>query len=479
MSAAGLLETAATALRMLAAEGPRGTAERALDRLAEARRRRSFASLDLFGSALEATLGLPPAAFPLLLLSAAPPAARFGGVQAALLARLDEEERRRPVALLYPRHGASRLGPRRGAWRLELGEGPLRRAAELPAAAPPHPAALDDPELERVVAWAAERCGARALEVQGAAGLPLGSLLRLAREGLPILLALHDFALFCPRPHLLEVPAGRFCDYCRDPARCAACLQATWPELAPLDELGAFQDRRRAAAAELLAGAAAAVFPSEFLRRTHAELFPALPELTRVIPPARPPGPPPRRALLPAGPLRRIAVVGGGQAHKGAEVLAEVVARTAGLGLSFSLWGGGDAALLRRLRGLPGLRVRGYYRPGTLPRRLRREGAGLALLLSVVPESYGLALSECRLAGLPVLAFDRGAVADRLRAEGGGLLVDPAAGAAGIAACLAALARGEAAIPPATGSMEADLAADDAGRVADEWMRLYRELGLV
>jgi len=474
LSAAGLTGTAATALRTLAAEGLRATAARALNRLAEARRRRSFASLDLFGGALEATLGLRPTAFPVLLLSAAPPAARFGGVQAALLARLDEEERRRPVALLYPRHGASRLGLRRGVWRLELGEGLLRRAAELPAAALHHPAALADPELERVVAWAAERCGARALQVEGAAGLPLGSLLRLAREGLPVVLALHDFALFCPRPHLLEAPAGRFCGYCRDLARCAACLQASWPGLAALPELADLQERRREAAAALLAAAAAAVFPSEFLRQAHAALFPALPARTAVIPPARPPGPIPRPAAPPRGPLRRVAVVGGGQAHKGAELLAEVVERSAGAGLSFSLWGGGDPALLRRLRGLPGLRVRGYYRAGSLPRRLRREGAGLALLLSVVPESYGLALSECRLAGVPVVAFDHGAVADRIRAEGGGLLVDPAAGAAGIAACLAALGRGEAAIPP----LRADLAADDAGRVAEAWLRLYRELGL-
>jgi glycosyltransferase involved in cell wall biosynthesis len=455
----------ATAWRVLAAEGPRAAAARALDRLAEARRRRSFASLDFFGSALEATLG-PPAAFPVLLLTAAPPAPRFGGVQAALLARIDEEEQRRPVALLYPR---------RGAWRLELTEGHLRRAAELAADAPPHPAALEDAELERVVAWAVERCGARALQVEGAAGLPLASLLRLAGEGLPLVLALHDFALFCPRPHLLETPAHRFCDYSRDAARCAACLAATWP--GPSAPAG-LQDRRREAGAALLAGAAAAVFPSEFLRRAHAALFPgALPARTAVIPPARPPGPLPPSHSPPAGPLRRVALVGGGQAHKGAELLAEVVERLAGTGLTFAVYGGGDPALLRRLRRLPGVEVRGYYRAGSLPCRLRREGAGLALLLSVVPESYGLALSECRLAGLPALAFDHGAVADRIRAEGGGLLVDPAAGAAGIAARLAALASGEegvAAIPP----LRADLAADGAGRVTDRWHELYREIGL-
>ncbi len=118
--------------------------------------------------------------------------------------------------------------------------------------------------------------------------------------------------------------------------------------------------------------------------------------------------------------------------------------------------------------------MRGYYRAGALPRLLRRDRIDLALLLSIVPESYSLALSECRAAGVPVLAFDHGAVADRIRAEGGGLLVEPAAGAAGIAARLADIASGRAEPPP----LAADLAADEAGRVAERWQALYRELGL-
>ncbi len=467
---------AAAAWRVAAAEGPRAAAARAWDRLAEVRRRRSFAPLD----GLEAALGLPPAAFPILILSGAAPAARLGGVQAALLARLAEEERRRPLALLYPR---------RGALRLELTEGPRRRAAELAADAPPAAAALDDAELERVVAWAVERCGARALHVEGAAGLPLGSLARLAGEGLPLILALHDFALFCPRPHLFELPAGRFCNGCREPARCAACLAAAGiGVLEAPDEAdpGGLQDRRRELGAALLARAAATVFPSDYLRRAHAELFPtagaALAARSTVIPPARPPGrrlsgQPPQPGRSGAGTPwpRRVALVGGAQPHKGGEIFAAVAERLAASGIAFTVYGGGDADLLRRLRRLAGVGVRGYYRSGALPRLLRRDRIDLALLLSVVPESYSLALSECRLAGVPVLAFDHGAVADRIRAEGGGLLIDPAAGAAGVAERLEALLRGTS---PPPGTAAADLAADDAGRVADRWLALYAGLGL-
>src|SRR6202035_736868 len=84
----------------------------------------------------------------------------------------------------------------------------------------------------------------------------------------------------------------------------------------------------------------------------------------------------------------------------------------------------------RRGAAAGGMRIRGYYRAGSLPRLLRRDGVDLALLLSIVPESYSLVLSECRAAGVPVVAFDHGAVADRIRAEGGGLLVAPEEGGA-------------------------------------------------
>lgn len=127
--------------------------------------------------------------------------------------------------------------------------------------------------------------------------------------------------------------------------------------------------------------------------------------------------------------MRHVALVGGVQAHKGALVFEEVVRRIRGEGLRWSAYGGGDPELLARLRRLP-VRVRGYYRSGTLPRLLRRDRVDLALLLSIVPESYSLVLDECAAAGVPVLAFDLGAVGERLRS---GSLVALEEGAEGIA----------------------------------------------
>lgn len=392
--------------RVLRTEGILGFRDRALDRIAEIRRRRSFAPAS--------SDWRPPQPIPILNVSATPPAPRLGGVQSQLLRRIAGE--RRPVALLYAQPSG---------WRLEIETAGERRFLRFPGS-PPSPVALEDAAFEDAVRSAAGILGARTLYAEGLYGLPPGSLLRLQREGLELSLALHDFAAFCPRPHLLERPQLQFCWYSRDLYRCGRCLRQNWP----VED--AFQQARREIAAELLAGASSLVFPSEFLRRTYQELFPGLaPERQRVVAPAgATAGPLPDRRS--PGPVRHVALVGGVQAHKGALVFEEVVRRMEGEDLRWTAYGGGDSESLARLRRLPRVRIRGYYRSGTLPRLLQRDRVDVALLLSIVPESYSLVLDECVSAGVPVLAFDLGAVGERLPQLGAGRLVPLEAGADGM-----------------------------------------------
>lgn len=428
-----------TAWRVLRAEGLRAVADRAADRLAEARRAHSFTP---------APTGWRPAApVQVLRLAATPPAPRLGGVQAQLLARLTAEARQGPVALLYPTGSA---------WRLEVEAGGERRAVTFPGVA----------TFEAAVRAAAELIGAQAVHAEGLAGLPFTSLRRLRHPNLRLILSLHDFAAFCQRPHLLEHPALRFCGYCRDLERCGRCLEQD----------GAFQAAWRQEAAELLVEADALIFASDFLLRAHRDLFPGLPlERSRVIAPAVEAGPSskPSKPSKPPRPLRHVALVGGVQAHKGALVFADVVRRLAGSGLHWTAYGGGDATLLAALRQLPGVRLRGYYRQHALRTLLWRDGVDLALLLSIVPESYSLALGECVRAGVPVLGFDLGAPADRVPDLGAGRLVAPEAGAEGIAAALRTMLRdGKVPEVPA----DAAVRIPDAEAAAQAVRELYRSL---
>jgi glycosyltransferase involved in cell wall biosynthesis len=501
--------------RVLRAEGVAAALDRFHDRRAEARRRRSFRPV-----------AAPPPGFAcaVLNLAAAAPAPRLGGVQAQLLWRLEAEAAWRPVALLYPDKPGGGSGYRlelqsgRGRWALQLPPKARGADSEPPAGVAPQPGdaspadargtrlsglAPTDPGLERAVAWAAGLCGATLLQVEGLAGMPLGSLLRLRESGLRLALAIHDFAAFCPRPHLLESQAPpappRFCHYSREAARCARCLGRDAAGLAP-----GFQEGRRELARRLLASAAAIIYPSSFLARTHDELFAgAGGAAARVIAPAgfspvfRSHSAHPRRLQRSPRPPRHIAWVGAVQPHKGALVFEAAVRRLVAGGrcLRLSAYGGGDAEILARWRRLPGLRVRGYYRAGSLPALLRRDGVDLALLLSVVPESYGLALDECAAAAVPVVAFDHGAVAERIAAAGSGLLLaagvadDPEAAGAALATLLADLLDGRLAVPPPSippppipppGQLPAAASSvpRPATAVAADWLQLYGELGI-
>lgn len=444
---------------MLRAEGVRAVWNRTADRLREERRRRSFVAVPAGRFAL-------PAAIPVLNLLSTPPLPRLGGLQAQLLSRIELESARRPVALLYPQAGS---------YRLEISTGRRRQALDLPAGEPRPPLAESDPGLERVVREAADRTGARVLHVEGLASLPLASLLALQRSGFLLLLSVHDFSLFCLRPHLLELPQLRFCGYSRDRERCLRCLRESWPAAE------SHLDRHRQAAGELLAAAAGVTYPSEFLRRRHLELFPGLdPARQRVIEPSLLAHPlPDLRVETGRRPVRRVAFIGNFLPHKGAQVFTEVLDRLSGEfpRVSWSVYGGGDADLLLRLRRRHRVRVRGYYRAGTLPALLRRDRIDLALLLSVVPESYSLALSECLEAGVPALAFDHGAIAERLARQSAGpsgnLLVSPGAGASGVTALLREVLRGERSLP------DRELATEAPARgTAEAFAELYRMLGV-
>ncbi|HWC64855.1 MAG TPA: glycosyltransferase, partial [Thermoanaerobaculia bacterium] len=383
-------------LSLLRHESARALLARAADRLEEWKDRRSFA----------AAREVDPV--PLVNLLGTPPARRLGGVQTQLLRRLEEEARFRPVALLYPENGGLRLDAEtRGR----------RRSLRYPSGDPGTRAAADDIAFEEGVRELVRRAGARAIHVENPAGLPAGSLARLA-DTWPLVVSVHDFTPVCPRTDLLEHPALAFCGWGATDERCARCLAAD----------PSFPAGHRRAERDLLAAARAVIFPSDFLRSALAGLPGLDPSIVRVIPP----DPPEALVPRPASPsIRRVAFVGAVTVQKGSRVFAEAVRALAPRfpRIRWSALGKGDPAELARLR-RAGVRVRGYYRAGTLPQRLRKERVDLALALSVTPESYALAVDECLAAGVPVLAFDHGAPADRLRASGGPL-VRPEEGAAG------------------------------------------------
>lgn len=442
------MSLAGTAWRVLRSEGLASALDRARDRVTEWREERGAQPAE--PGALGSASVLSVLGFPL--------ATRLGGVPLQLAHRLAHERSRRAVALLTRRPQG---------FRLDRWQALESRSMEWDGPAP-GPPAMDDGALDDAIERALHETGARALHLEGLAGLAPRSVARLfaqvAARGIARIVTVHDFTPYCPRPHLWEAPAARFCDFSRDAARCHVCLSVDF------DVARGFEQEWRAAMAGVLGGADALVFPSAFLQAAWRDLLPGLDaQRQHVIEPGAVAADLAGDAPA-SGVVRRVALVGATKPAKGAGLLPDVV-RGAG-GLEFSVLGGGDAPLLRALRRLPRTRVRGYYRAGALAHHLRSDRIDVALLLSLVPESYGMTLDECWQAGVPVVAFDQGAVAERVRRLGGGLLVPLARGAAGIAEALRALREG--ALPRPATPDPASLPTPAAA--ADAHIALYRRL---
>jgi glycosyltransferase involved in cell wall biosynthesis len=276
------------------------------------------------------------------------------------------------------------------------------------------------PQIETAIRDAINLTGARTIHFEGMHGVPFDDVLRLIDDGFDVIVSVHDFSLFCARPHLIEEPAGNFCFYSEDLDRCHRCLSETW-------NVSKHEQRdRRAHARQILAAAKRVIFPSQFLLDQHRKLF-AMPEMAGVV---IEPGVA-HRGVGRVKPLHAIAYAGSAKRHKGAHLLAELSKRT---DAELHIFGGGDEDLLRELRSLPNVTVHGYYRGGELPPLLRRHGVGLVVLPSAWPEAYCLVISEAWLAGAAVVAFDLGAQAERIRAHGGGWLAPLESGADGLAA---------------------------------------------
>jgi glycosyltransferase involved in cell wall biosynthesis len=345
-------------------------------------------------------------AAPILNVAASGTSLRLGGVQAQLAARLDAERMFRSVALVSP-----------GVFDLSQ---PMRHTRRVSA------------RIESAIREAIGITGARTIHFEGMHGVPFAEALRLIDDGFDVIVSVHDFSLFCARPHLIEEPVGAFCFYSRDLDRCHRCLSQTWD--VPPNE----QRDRRAIARQLLSSAKRVIFPSQFLLKTHRELF-SLPDLAGVV---IEPGVAGSAGVSPAvlagiesgraaRAPRAIAYAGSAKRHKGAHMMAELAQRS---GAALHIFGGGDKDLLRGLRAIPSVTVHGYYRGGELPSLLRRHGIGLVIVPSIWPEAHCLVISEAWLAGAAVVAFDLGAQAERIRAHGGGWLAPIESGVDGLAA---------------------------------------------
>lgn len=255
--------------------------------------------------------------------------------------------------------------------------------------------------------------GVRHVEVHHLLGHDHGVLGLAGLLGVPVETWLHDAAAFCPRIALIG-PERR---YCGEPevAVCVACVAAAGSNL--LEPIGVEALVARSAAD--LAGSRRVVVPSADMARRIRRHFPAV--RAAVVPWEDDGGWP--AVEMAVGATVRVCVVGAIGVEKGYDVLlgCAVDAQRRGLALEFVVCG--TTADDERLMAAGPVFVTGRYDPAEAVELIRAQGAAVAFIPSIWPETWCFALSRAWGAGLAAVAFDLGAPAERIQATGRGWLL--------------------------------------------------------
>lgn len=226
-------------------------------------------------------------------------------------------------------------------------------------------------------------------------GLPRAVLELPQRLGASHDVTLHDYFPACPNYHLTD-GQGRFCGGAPDCLRCLEARPAQWRV--------SIEDWRKAMG-ELLAAAARVIAPSEETARRIGAFFPGI---RAVVWPhaedAPEAGAAPWRVLVPGAisPAKGLAVL---------EACVEDAAARA-LPLHFRVLGF-TAHPVRAWPERP-YSLTGEYREGDLGKLIALERGDAFFFPAQVPETFSYTLSAALATGLPIVATDLGAFAERL-----------------------------------------------------------------
>jgi len=259
------------------------------------------------------------------------------------------------------------------------------------------------PELTGVL----KNIGLKGIEIQHFLGLDARVIEAIRALPVPYDVMIHDYAWICPRVTLID-GSGR---YCGEPAVtvCQTCIRRHGSRLPEKITVPALRARSNT----WLRGARRVQAPSldtaQRLRhhfvdlevdvRPHSLPYTAVPKVNSPV----------------AGRRLRVAVLGAIGHHKGYRVLLDCArdARARALPIEFVVIGftENDAPLLATGR----IFVTGRYSDGEVRHLFERERPDITWLPSVWPETWCYALDHVLRTGLPVVAFDIGALGERLR----------------------------------------------------------------
>ena len=116
-----------------------------------------------------------------------------------------------------------------------------------------------------------------------------------------------------------------------------------------------------------------------------------------------------------------IAFVGAMAPHKGSRILEELISKNKNSKIRIHLFGKSEDKLLNKSRN--NYINHGAYTRGELPKLLVENNIDLVCIFTTWPETYSYTLTETYMANIPVLTFDIGAVAERIKKDHLGYII--------------------------------------------------------
>lgn len=116
-----------------------------------------------------------------------------------------------------------------------------------------------------------------------------------------------------------------------------------------------------------------------------------------------------------------VAFVGVVSVHKGGNILKELI-KNRNSKIRYHLFGSSELPELNKNQS--NFINHGKYNRNDLPKLLKENNVNLVILLSICPETYSYTLTESIVSGVPVLAFDIGAVGERIKANEYGWVIN-------------------------------------------------------
>jgi len=262
-----------------------------------------------------------------------------------------------------------------------------------------------------------EELGVEAIVVSSLIGHSLDAL----RANVPTIHVWHDYYPFCAAVHIYF---DGVCKRCTATDVAACCQSNPLNRLFPEETPRHWMALRRAFCDIVRDQRVTQVAPSNSVVRHLAALAPDIGATTFTIIPH---GIDTREAwpkedvAKPSDPLLRLIIPGRLTIEKGGNLVSEIVRRAQGA-VEVFLVGCGQEGL--RFAGSHITIIENYDR-ASLPRLLHDIAPDVALLLSVVPETFSFVLDEMNMAGIPAIATRTGSFVDRISDGATGFLCEP------------------------------------------------------